>query len=334
MENKINLFFETNSSNLFRGIGIYSKELRKQLQKSPNINLGQSKSQADLIHYPDFNIFERINLTRLNKTIFTIHDLVPLDLPHLFPLGLKTRLAWWHNRHFLKKTLHIITDSIASKHQIIKHTFLPETHITVIYLAPRPSLLVPKTGTPFSGNFALYVGDVNPNKNLRKIVIACLTNNLPLLIVGKSAFQKNIHNLKHPELQDLIWLQKQSKTHPKLIKILGFVSDQKLSNLYQTATICLQPSLAEGFGLPVLEALALGCPVITSNLSSLSEVGGKSCTYINPNSQEELTQAVNKISHLSSIKRNKLVKQGKLHARQFTWEKTANQTIDLYKSLL
>lgn len=333
MAKKINLLFNQSNQNSFRGIGFYSEELKKRLKASPEINLVTQKRKADIIHYPDFHLFTKINISHLKKTIFTIHDLTPLELPNLFPLGIKSRLSWWHNKHNLKKSLHIITDSKSSKNQITKFTNLKEDKVTSIYLAPRSSLKPKKTKKP-KEKFALYVGDVNPNKNIKKMVIACLTNNLPLYIVGKSAAQKITKNKNHPELKDLVWLQRQKKLHPQLIKFLGFVSDKRLASLYQTATVCLQVSIAEGFGLPVIEALSLGCPVLTSNTSSLPEVGGKACFYVTPNHQEQINKKLLKIINLSEASRKKIIKLGKDHAKKFTWEKTAQDTINLYKSLL
>ena len=334
MDKKVNLLLHSSNQDSFRGIGVYTRELRKQLEKHPSINLVNSIKKADIIHYPNFHLFNKIKIKHLRKTIFTIHDLTPLDFPHLFPLGIKSKINWLHNNFNLKKSLHIITDSIASKNQIIKFTSISQSKITPIYLAPPTSLNLKPT-KKLKDTYALYVGDINPNKNIRKIVIACLTNNIKLYLAGKSATAKlNKKARKHPELQDLVWLKKQKKLHPTKIKLLGFVSNQKLSQLYQSATVCLQPSLSEGFGLPVLEALRLGCPVITSKTSSLPEVGGKSCFYVNPTDQEEINKQLIRGINLSPERRKKIIKAGKTHAKIFSWEKTAQQTVKLYKSLL
>ena len=83
MAKKINVLFKSSNQDSFRGIGVYSKELRKHLLKSPEINLVSSAREADIIHYPDFHLFNKIETAYLKKTIFTIHDLIPLELPSL-----------------------------------------------------------------------------------------------------------------------------------------------------------------------------------------------------------------------------------------------------------
>ena len=333
MAKKINLFFDhspTKNAHQYRGIGVYTKKLLQGLKQDYRINLVSSPEKADLIHLPYFSPFIPLNTPDISKTIITVHDLVPIELPKLFPQGLRAKFIWWQQKLKLKQVRHIITDSQASKKQLIKHAGISSDNLTVIPLATdiAPSKK-PSSIKNLPSQYVLYVGDINPNKNIRSIVKACLENNLPLLVAGQAATQTIAST--HPELQDLIWLQQQAKQFPKKVKLLGFVSSTDLSILYQQALAYFHPSFAEGFGLPVLEALKLGCPVITSNLSSLPEVVGQAAILVDPYSQSAINQALKKVINFSSVQRQKFITRGKTQAKKFSWQKTVNQTIKAYQ---
>ena len=138
-------------------------------------------------------------------------------------------------------------------------------------------------------------------------------------------------------------LESQEKRHwQKRIKQLGmeekiiftnFVPDKDIPVFYSGAEVLLFPSIYEGFGLPVAEAMACGCPVITSNTSSLPEVGGKAAVYVNPLSIESIVKGLEKVLEDKNLQK-KMIKEGLKQSRKFNWEKSAEQTIKIYQDLV
>jgi glycosyltransferase involved in cell wall biosynthesis len=118
----------------------------------------------------------------------------------------------------------------------------------------------------------------------------------------------------------------------KHIILTGFVSESDKNHLYTNSLMVVYPSLYEGFGLPVLEAMAFDTPVITTNAASIPEVGGDACLYFNPNSSEELADKIFLISSNSNLRQD-LIQKGRLQLRKFSWAKTAKETIDIYRTL-
>jgi glycosyltransferase involved in cell wall biosynthesis len=137
------------------------------------------------------------------------------------------------------------------------------------------------------GKYILFVGTLQPRKNISRLIEAfskLKKDNLSLVIVGKKGWQ-------YTEI-----LSAPDKYHVRdNVKFLDFVSDEDLPSLYKNAFCFVLPSLYEGFGLPVLEAMKYGCPVLTSNVSSLPEAGGDAALYFDPNSAEEIALAINKL---------------------------------------
>jgi glycosyltransferase involved in cell wall biosynthesis len=117
------------------------------------------------------------------------------------------------------------------------------------------------------------------------------------------------------------------------VKLLGFIDDAQLARLYQAASVFLFPSFEEGFGIPVLEAMAAGVPVVTSNVSSMPEVGGEAALYIDPHSPSDIARKVVQAVE-DSVLRAVLVEKGTARAREFTWRRTAEATLAVYDEVL
>ena len=302
-----------------------------ELRKNPSVQLmkfeHKLEQSADLIHYPGVNPFI-LSVPLLNSLPFvvTIHDLIPLKFPIQYPPGIKGWLNWLIQKNLLRFSRAIITDSYASKQDILCFTALPAVKVHVVYLAPdlifKP--IQPSKNFNLPKKFVLYVGDVNYNKNLPFLAAACLKMNYPLVVVGKQAIQKN-YDHQHPENQALVEFQALVAANPGKIIPLGFVSNQDLVQIYNSATLYVQPSLAEGFGLPVLEAMACGCPVLSSRVGSLAEIGGKADLKFSP---ENLTRCWQ-----STALRLKLSHQGIAQAKHFSWRKTAQETLKFMNKL-
>ncbi len=319
------------SASLNRGIGFYTRRLIAQLQTNPSLQLIKFEKKippgVDLVHYPGFNPFQ-FSFPLINPLPFlvTIHDLIPLKFPTHFPPGIKGKLKWLIQRRLLLSAAGIITDSRSSQKDIIALTEISPAKVHVIYLAAdkifKPLKPINKFSLP--NKFVLYVGDVNYNKNLPELIQVCLANNYPLVLVGKQIVEKD-YDRRHPENQDLIKVQSLIQANPKKIIPLGFLPIQDLIMLYNLATVYVQPSLAEGFGLPVLEAMACGCPVLTSQVDSLPEICNGADLKFTPANLRRCWQ--------SPALRLKMSQLGLTQAAKFSWAQTAKETIKVYESI-
>ena len=215
----------------------------------------------------------------------------------------------------------IIVDSHATKKDVSTYFSTPENKINVVHLAsemkPVPTRLPSKYG--IKGDFLLYVGTVEPRKNLLRIIEAFnqLDQELKLVIVGVSGWDnKAVYRTKNPN-----------------IIFTGYVPEEELPIFYCNAKLLLYPSLYEGFGFPILEAMNCGCPVITSNISSMPEVAGNAALLVDPYSTEEIKRAMQML--LSDAKlRKRLIDSGVRQARRFSWGKTADETMKVYEKVL
>ncbi|MEK7565616.1 MAG: glycosyltransferase family 1 protein, partial [Patescibacteria group bacterium] len=228
----------------------------------------------------------------------------------------------------------IITISNSAKKDTQSFFNYPQNKIFTTYLAADEKFQVVKSKKNYHlpDTFALYVGGVNWNKNLPNLIKACQKINLPLIFVGEE-FLKTKVDLSHPELQPFKEVLKLIKKDPK-IKCLGFIPTENLVDIYNLATVYVQPSTYEGFGLPVLEALSCGCPVVCGHNSSLPEIGGEAVIYTDTLNIEKLSRAIFNVIHLSKIQREDIIQKGLIQAKKFSWAKTARETYEIYQKVL
>lgn len=336
------------SGHKFRGIGIYTKNLVEALSliKAPNFSIQLIESEevpkdCDLVHYPYFDFFFlTLPFKKTKPTVVTIHDCTPLVFPKRYPPGLKGKLKFLIQKFSLKGAKRIITDSCNSKKDIVRFLGIPEQKIDVILLAAGNKVkritdknFLAKLRKKFNlpQKFVLYVGDVNYNKNLPGLVKACRLVKVPLVIVGRQAVQKDFDST-HPENQSLVELLNLVKGRSDVLR-LGFVEERELAGLYSLASVYCQPSFYEGFGMQVLEAMKCGCPVVTSDVSSLPEVVGKAALLVNPYKIEEIAKSLNIVLTDEKL-RKKLIKLGLEQEKKFSWERTAGGTIKVYEKVL
>ena len=153
----------------------------------------------------------------------------------------------------------------------------------------------------------------------------CLKLRYPLVVVGRQAVVTDYdHN--HSETSELVKFQRLAKLHPKKIIRLGVVSNQDLAAIYNLATVYVQPSRDEGFGLPVLEAMRCGCPVLSSGRGSLPEITGKAGLIFNQKNLKQIWQ--------NQELRRKLSRTGLVQAKKFSWDKTVSQTVKVYEKII
>ena len=318
-----------------RGTGSYINGLRQGLTKYyPKnkyifFNQGEKLSKdIDLIHYPYFEpFFLTLPLKKTHKTVVTVHDLTPLVFKDKFPSGIKGGVRWAVQKRLLQMADAVITDSISSKKDIEKFTKISPSKIHVVYLAADEKFkkleignwkleIQKRYGLPES--FLLYVGDATWNKNLPNLIKAVGRTRHHLVIVGK-AFKNEDFDKSNPWNQSLAEAQTLAKLNKKVI-VLGFLNSNDLAKIYKSATAFIMPSFYEGFGLPVLEAMASGVPVITSNTSSLKEIGKDAVYYVDPEKSGKINGT--------------LIKKGIKRSKQFSLKKTIDETIKVYDEII
>lgn len=328
-----------------RGTGVYFNELHQSLSHISEVDVQIADLHAlpqdvDVFHFPYFDPFFLTLPQRMpNKSIVTIHDLIPLKFPKHFPPGLKGGFKWHLQKRAVRQSAAIITDSKASKNDIVDILNISPSRVFSIYLAASSIFSIPKTsgekekirkekGLPT--NFALYVGDTNWNKNLPNVITACVQSGLALVIVSKSLANSEVK--ANPWNESLLKAQELVQKNPA-VQVLGFVKENELVSLYQMAEALLLPSYYEGFGLPVVEAFVSGCPVITSALGSLKEIAGNAALFVKPDNVDDIVAALKTINKNKKL-RAKLITAGKKQALHFSWKKTTQETFAVYKEVI
>lgn len=256
--------------------------------------------QIDIFHSSDW-----VQPPTVAKKVTTYHDVVPLK----YPQWSHPKIVEVHKRRLKlveKEIDMVIAVSNATKKDLLEVTSIPEEKIQVIYEAageqfkPQSDEDIEKFKTKMNlpKEYVLSIGGVGERRNLKRI--KKVTDGLNLIITGET---------------------------------IPYVSEQEMPLLYAGATVLVYPSLYEGFGLPIVEAMSCGVPVITSNVSSMPEIGGKAAYYVNPENEGEIKKALNKIVGDSSLRKD-LIKKGFEQAAKFSWEKCSKKTVELYKKIL
>jgi glycosyltransferase involved in cell wall biosynthesis len=267
-------------------------------------------------------------------TVLTVHDMIF----KLFPEHQKRLNFWYLNATmplYCRRAGAIVTVSESSKQDIVAHYGLDPAKVTVVYEAAAPEF-VPASreavegirrryGLP--GPYAIHVGTIEPRKNLTRLIEALqllreagLT--VPLLVVGGKGwlYDDFFQRLERLEIADAVHFP-------------GYVPSSDLPLLYSAATIAVMPSVYEGFGLPVLEAMACGTPVVSSDASSLPELGGRAARYFDPYDVEAVAETIRKV-WVDQDLRAEMRQQGLAQAASFSWQRAATQTWAIYERLL
>lgn len=327
----------TTGGHAFRGIGVYTRNLIDAFQKNKDIKL-VDKQEADIHHYPYFDLFfDTLNPDKKKPTVVTIHDVIPLVYPRYYKAGLKGTIRFFKQKRALKGIQAIITDSETSKKDIVRFLDVPQEKIHVIRLAPNSKFKKMETGKwqleiakrlNLPDRFVLYVGDVNYNKNVEGLIRAfslLKIKEISLVLVGR-AFQGD-----SIEAKGTLQLIEELNLKDKII-VPGFVKDEDLVKVYNLATLYCQPSFYEGFGLPVLEAIACGVPVVASRTQALVEIAEGAAYFVDPKKPEEIVKGLEKVLTSDKLRRE-LVNSGLLYVREFSWSKVADETINVYKKM-
>jgi len=272
--------------------------------------------------------------------VVTVHDLTTLLVPE-YRRGFKVRLYNALVSASARGATHIITDSFASKLDIMDHLHIPEEEITAIYLAAGSQYyqagnslvdmaVLRKYDLP--DFYVLYLGGYELHKNVNTLLLAytyvgqALGEDYPLILAGRKPARVSA---SYPDYETYI----QDLRISECVRWIGFVAEEDKPVLYRNAEAFVFPSRHEGFGLPVLEALASGTPVVTSNSSSLPEVVGDAAFAVDPDNAREMAGAIISLVLEENI-RAELQKKGREQAGRFSWEKTATETLRVYDRLL
>jgi glycosyltransferase involved in cell wall biosynthesis len=323
------------------GIGAQlGTNFRTVLEPSRNYSIGEQfhvpwvlhRERPDVFHAPHYVMPPAVRC----RSIVTIHDCIHL----MFPQYLPNRAAYLYAKASMwmaaRRSHKILTVSEASKRDIIRFLNVPASKVVVVYnamderfgVAPSEEAIARvRERYQLDHRFVLYVGNIKPHKNLVRLVEAFEQlrargfDDLTLLIIGD-------------EISKLPALRRAVHSHKlhKHVRFLGYLPDDTLAVLYRLADVFVFPSLYEGFGLPPLEAMACGAPVVTSNVSSLPEVTGDAAVLVDPYDATSIADGVAKVLSDPALRSEMRVK-GIARAREFSWERSVSRTRQIYQEV-
>lgn len=297
------------------------------------IPLALRREAVALFHAPHYVLPPLVTC----RSVVTIHDCIHL----MFPQYLPNRLAFGYARASIelaaRRATRVLTVSESSKRDILRFVDVPPEKIDIIYNAyderfgiePREEDVVRvRERYQLHDEFVLYAGNVKPHKNLERLIDAfnllrCRgLDHLKLVLIGD-------------EISKYAALRRAVHAHQlhKYVRFLGYMPEETLAVMYRLAAVFVFPSLYEGFGLPPLEAMASGTPVVTSNVSSLPEVAGDAALLVDPYDPHSIASGIERVLH-DALLRQELRAKGLARARQFSWEASVRRVRDIYLQAL
>ncbi len=304
------------------------------LKEHLSIPLKLRRLGAELFHTPHYVL----PLLCPTRAVVTIHDCIHLLFPQYLPNRAALRYAEFMMRSAIRRSALVLTVSEASRADILR--FFPETEAERVQVVPNaidPAILDDpgdeerervRERYQIRGRFVLYAGNIKPHKNLDRLISAFALlrregfDDLKLIIIGDEVS-------RHGSLRrtaDAAGLRQE-------VRFFGFVPDRTLACLYRMASVFAFPSLYEGFGLPPLEAMACGAPVVTSRLSSLPEVVDDAALLVDPYSVEDIARGLTRVLTDGEL-RAQLVARGQIRAQAFSWEQSVEKIHATYLKVL
>ena len=271
-------------------------------------------------------------------SVISILDVSYLHFPKLFKKKDLYQLKLW-GRYSIHKAKKIITISKSSKNDIIKEYGVDSKKVAVVYPGIKKGLTMNdkrltvndlKKKFGIEKDYILFVGTLQPRKNIERLIEAFsrlktkdlgLKTDLELVIVGKKGWM----------YEEILEAPRKYGIEDKVL-FLENVTDEELPVFYKNALCFVLPSLYEGFGLPILEAMKYGCPVVTSNVSSLPEAGGDAAVYFDPQNVQDIAEKINKVISDEKL-RDEMIKKGYEQIKKFSWEKAAKETLKVLEEL-
>ncbi len=339
------------------GIGTYIKNLVSNLQTIPDVDIDGAwyaekykkkdiiSSHISLTLKPYFRFISAFNFGKYDifhgpdykipsgsfyKKVVTIHDLVDYESTIIDKKRAEYGIHKFEKMLFKARPDMIITVSYFTRNCLLSRFPQFESITKTIYLGIdhiasfEPAAIRKK---PFQFPYIIFVGTIDKRKNLVKVIEAFeiakeTLGDLHLVIVGKDGY---CHEIADEKIK--------GSRYAPYIHRLGFVTGEELADIYSHAEAFVFPSLYEGFGIPVLEAMSIGCPVITSNRGAMKEISGNAAILVDPNDAEDISHRIVEICG-NTARRVKLIEKGRLWSKQFSWSKCANETSEVYKALL
>lgn len=261
---------------------------------------------VDLIHASDWG-----QPSAKAKMVTTVHDLVFVKYPETVDSLILSTQTKRLNK-IVASDSHIVADSVSTKNDLMEIYNVAASRIDVVYpgissfYSPQSKSEIERVKTKYSlpDKYILSLGTQEPRKNIPRLVEAVRGLDLPLVIVGKHG-----------------WGDK--------TQTLGFVPDSDLPSLYSGASVFVLPSLYEGFGFPIIEAMACGTPVVTSNLSSLPEIAGEAAILVNPLDSDSIRSGIT----TAIASHDTLRSRGLIQASKFNWADTAKHVLEIYEKI-
>jgi glycosyltransferase involved in cell wall biosynthesis len=282
--------------------------------------------KLDIVHDPFGNLACFGLLDIPFKKVITLHDIAPILNKGNFS-RLMTTVHGIVTPRAVKRADVIITDSVFSKNEILTTYFIDPDKVKVIHPAVDKRFKpVPTWGKP--KQFILYVGSVHKQKNIQALFRAYAlikkdVKNCKVIVVGRKYFDGGT-NL--PALMQSLDIEND-------VIFAGYIPDQYLATYYSAASVFVFPSLYEGFGLPPLEAMACGCPVVSSNRASLPEAVGDAALVVDPDNIKAMAEAIRRLIKDRNLKQE-MVRRGFERVKKFTPEETARKTLKVYEEVL
>ena len=309
-----------------RANSIYHKKHREEILRAV------STHPVDVFHFS----YGTLSFPGPFSSVVTCHDLIPLRFPRLYLRGFRSEVKRrLHDYLAYHRANQIIAISQATRRDLADILGIPQDKCRVVYqgvdhgaFGPEPvpgegERLLTKYHVP--SRYVLYVGEHDPRKRVDLLIRACnsvyRTTGIPLVLAGKG---------RSPEDLDGRTRAAYLGADPGAVRLLGRVSAEDLPALYRRADVHALPSVYEGFGFPVVEAMACGCPVVTTRASSLPEVAGHAAYYVAQDSLSELESALCELLRRPEL-RDRYRRAGLEQARQFTWKRSAASTLEAYR---
>jgi glycosyltransferase involved in cell wall biosynthesis len=290
---------------------------------------------VDLLHEPHYVV----PFLTTSPIVVTIHDCIHLLFPQYLPNAGALAYARFMMGRAIRRSAVVLTVSEASRQDILR--FYPEADAERVQVVPNaidPNLIADpgeeeiervRERYQIRGRFVLYAGNIKPHKNLDRLIAAFgqlkrrpALEDVKLLIIGDE-----IH--KYGSLRRAV--EAAGVRHD--VRFFGFVPDSTLAALYRLASVFAFPSLYEGFGLPPLEAMACGAPVVTSRISSLPEVVGDAAVLVDPYSVDDIAEGLARVFEDDTLRRD-LIARGYTRAQSFSWERSVKAIHDTYLKVL
>ncbi len=313
------------------------------VRESLRFPLFARKHSPDVCHIP----LNRVPFLTPKPYVVTVHDLAEFLFPRR--TGWRQKLLEFQIRRGLLRAAKVIAVSSATRRDVMRLIGVPPDRIRLIYNAPDPRFLEPlnpggRDGDPGAADryrrrileryqisypFVLYVGNIRPQKNVPRLIEAFavlrskLTDHpqykdLRLIVIGDEIG-------RYPAVRQAVVRSRAEDA----VRFLGFVPIDTLRVFYEAASVFAFPSLYEGFGLPPLEAMAAGTPVVTSNVSSLPEVVGEAAVIVNPENVFDIERGL-RDALLDEELRKQLIEKSRAQLRRFNWRKTAREVVEVY----